>query len=190
MGRRLAVLMYADLADYGAAARTDEQGAQELLRELEEIARPVLRQRHGHRVRSIGEDRLVEFANAVDAVEGAVAVQERVHERNATDPAMPLRVRIGLHLGAAERRGIGVAGEAVDLISRIGPLVEPGGVWLTEPVYVQARGRVPYPLQRLGPRDLHGVRESIALYRVVLPTALDARLGPGEVVPPAGEPGP
>ena len=57
----------------------------------------------------------------------------------------------------------------MEVASRIGPLAEPGGIWLTEPVYVQVRSKVPYQLERLGPRDLRGLREPIAVYHVVLP---------------------
>jgi len=169
MARRLAAIMYTDVAEYSATLQTDESAAFQQLRDLEELLRPTLRNFHGHRVRSIGEDRLAEFSSAVNAVDGAVDLQRRAHERAVDEGASPLSIRVGLHLGDAERRGIGILGGAVEVASRIGPLAEPGGIWLTEPVYVQVRSKVPYQLERLGPRDLRGLREPIAVYHVVLP---------------------
>jgi class 3 adenylate cyclase len=169
MARRLAAIMFTDIVDYAEVARVEEDGALQLVRELERLVRPILEARHGRKVRSIGDDRLIEFPNALDAVECAVELQRRVHDRNVREETRPLRIQVGIHVGEAERRGIGVLGDAVDIASRIGPLAEPGGVCLTEPVYVQVRNKVPYQLERLGPRDLKGVREPIAVYHVVLP---------------------
>jgi adenylate cyclase len=169
MARRLAAIVFVDNADYSTIAQADEAGALRLLRDQESLVRPVLEVHHGHRVRSIGDDRLVEFPSALDAVEAAVDLQRRAHESAVRQGAAPIRIRVGIHLGGAERRGIGVLGGAVSIASRIGPLAEPGGVCLTESVYVQVRNKVPYQLERLGPRDVKGVREPIAVYRVVFP---------------------
>jgi class 3 adenylate cyclase len=188
MARRLAAIMYTDAADYSATARADESAALQLLHDLEEALRPTLRAFHGHRVKSIGEDRLVEFRSAVDAVDGAVDLQRRVHELEVPEGQVPLRVRVGIHVGDAERRGIGILGGAVETASRIGPLAEPGGIWLTEPVYVQVRSKVPYQLERLGPKDLKGLREPIAVYHVILPWI--GATGTPEIRPPPSLPAP
>ncbi|MGP8077695.1 MAG: adenylate/guanylate cyclase domain-containing protein [Thermoplasmata archaeon] len=180
MARRLAAIMFTDIVDYASVAQVDEEGALQLVREQERLVRPILEARHGRKVRSIGDGRLIEFPDPLDAVECAVELQRRVHDRNVRDETPPLRIQVGIHLGEAERRGIGVLGDALDVASRIGPLAEPGGVCLTEPVYVRVHNRLPYQLERLGPRDLPGVREPIAVYHVVLPW-----IGVG--TPPAGD---
>jgi len=188
MARRLAAIMFTDLADYAAIAQVDENEAAQLVHEHERLVRPVLEARHGHRVRSIGDGRLIEFPDPLEAVECAVEIQRRAYDRNLTEETRPLRLQVGIHLGEAERRGIGVLGDAVDIVSRIGPLVEPGGVCLTEPVYVQVRNKVRYQLERLGPRELKGSRAPIAVYRVVLPWVGRANPAGGTAPAPSEEP--
>ena len=40
---------------------------------------------------------------------------------------------------------------------------------VSELVFAHVRNKIPYPLEKVGPRSLKGVREPIEIYRVVLP---------------------
>ena len=111
---------------------------------------------------------LIEFASALDAVEFAVDFQRRAHERNSGD-VPPLSVRIGIHVGDVEGGGTDILGDAVNVAARIEPLAEPGGVCLSNPVYDQIHNKVPYAIEKLGPRTLKGVHHPMEVYRVALP---------------------
>jgi TolB-like protein len=169
MARRLAAIMFTDIAGYTALSQADESRALQLLREQKALVRPILELHHGRQVKSMGDGLLIEFPNALDAVECAVDLQRHVHERNAREGAEPLRLRVGIHLGDVQRLGSDIVGDAVNIASRIEPLAEPGGVCLSEPVYFQVRNKVPYQLEKLGPKNLKGVQEPLDIYRVVLP---------------------
>jgi TolB-like protein/tetratricopeptide (TPR) repeat protein len=179
MARRLAAIMFTDMVESTQLAQKDERSALGLIDEQEKLARPVLVTHHGRWVKSTGDGFLAEFPSALDAVECAVDLQRRVHEHNAREGAHPLRMRLGIHLGDVQRRGADIMGDAVNIASRVEPLADPGGICLSEPVFVQVRNKVPYQLERLGSRSLKGVREPIDIYRVALPWAV-------EEMPPGG----
>jgi adenylate cyclase len=172
--------MFTDIAGFTALAQADEAGALRLLQEQDRLVRPILEAHRGRKVKSIGDGELIEFANVLDAVECAVDLQRHLHEHNAREEARPIRMRVGIHLGDVQRRGTDILGDAVNIASRIEPLAEPGGVCFSEPVYVQVRNKVPYRLEKLGSKNLKGVREPMDLYRVVLPWITEevAREGP------------
>ena len=183
MSRRLAAIMFTDLTGYTELAQADEAGALRLLQEQEKLVRPVLEVHRGRKVKSMGDGLLIEFPDALDAVEGAVDLQRHVHEYNAREGAQPLKLRVGIHLGDVERRGTDIIGDAVNVASRVEPLAEPEGVCLSEPVFVQVRNKVPYQFEKIGLKNLKGVREPIDIYRVLLPWT-SGGTPPGEPAPP------
>jgi len=175
--------MFTDLAGFTQATQANEPGALQLLQEQEKLVQPIVQSHHGRKVKSMGDGLLIEFPNALDAVECAVELQRSVHNFNSEAPNQPLRLRVGIHLGDVEPLGADILGDAVNIASRVEPLADPGGVCLSEPVYVQVHNKVPFPIEPLGPRKLRGVQEPIGIFRIVLPWSSDA-FGRTEVEPP------
>jgi adenylate cyclase len=165
--RRLAAVMFTDLEGYTPLAHSDEVGALALLDAQDRLVDPLLDAHRGRKIKSTGDGILVEFANARDAVECGMAIQRAAREYNTRVGSPPLRLRVGLHLGDVERRGVDIFGDAVNIASRIEALAEPGEVWVSAQVYDQVQHKVPFGLQPIGPRLLKGIREPIQVYRVV-----------------------
>jgi adenylate cyclase len=180
--RRLAAIVFTDIAGYTTLTQADEGGALRLVQEQEKLVRPLLEAHRGRKVKSMGDGLLLEFPNALDAVEWAVDLQRHVHERNAREGVPPFRIRVGIHLGDVERRGTDIFGDAVNIASRVEPIAEPGGVCLSAQVYDQVHNKVPYQIETLGPQRLKGVRDPVEIYRVVLPWGAGTP-APGPVVP-------
>jgi TolB-like protein/class 3 adenylate cyclase/Flp pilus assembly protein TadD len=169
MARRLAAIVFTDIAGYTSLSQTDEPGALRLLQDQERLVRGLLEVHQGRLVKSMGDGLLIEFGNALDAVECAVDLQGHIQHRNAREPPPELRVRIGIHLGDVEGAGSDILGDAVNVASRIEPLAEPGGVCVSEPVYGLVHTKVPFRLERLGLKTLKGVQDPVEVYRAVLP---------------------
>ena len=169
MSRRLAAIMFTDIAGYTPLAHADEAAALQLLKDQEVLFKPILGVHGGRKVKSTGDGLLIEFSNALDAVECGVDLQRQTHERNSRAGATPLRVRVGIHLGDVQGVEADIFGDAVNIASRIEPLAEPGGVCLSEPVFTAIRNKLPYQIEKIGPKNLKGVREPLDVYRVVLP---------------------
>ena len=168
MTRRLAAIMFTDLVGSTQLAQRDEKAALQLLRAQENVVRPTVDQHRGRLVKSTGDGYLVEFGNALDAVECAVDLQRRAFERSSED-RQPLKVRIGIHVGDVESEGTDILGDSVNIAARIEPIAEAGGICLSGPAYDQVSNKVPYTIEKLGPKTLKGVARPIDVYRVLLP---------------------
>ncbi len=180
MARRLAAILFTDLAGSTQLAQADERAALAVLRENQNLAREILPGHQGRLVKSTGDGWLAEFPNALDAVEAAVDFQRRAFERSTQKEGSALRVRIGIHVGDVESEGTDILGDAVNIAARIEPIAEAGGICLSGPAYDQVSNKVPYTLEDLGPTNLKGVARPIHVYRVVLPwTTPVSTVGPG-----------
>ena len=169
MARRLSAIMFTDLEGYTQLSQTDERSALRLLQDQDRLVRTVLANHRGRKVKSMGDGLLLEFPDALDAIECGVDLQRHVAERNAQDGALALPMRVGIHLGDVQRKGSDILGDTVNIASRLEPCAEPGGICLSAQVYDQVRSKVPYRFEKVGPKSLRGVREPFDIYRVVLP---------------------
>jgi adenylate cyclase len=161
--------MFTDMVGSTALAQTDEAEALRLRDEQEQLVRPLFAAHEGREIKSMGDGYLADFDSALRAVQCAIDIQQRLHERNLQSGRSPLSLRIGIHLGDVEARGADIFGDSVNIASRIEPLAEPGGICVTEPVFGQVRNKIPNKLERLPPTALKGLHASIDIYRVVLP---------------------
>ncbi len=167
--RRLSAIVFTDMAGSTELAQRDERAALALIEEQETLARPIVRDHHGRLVKSTGDGLLMEFPSALDAIECAVEFQRQVHARNQTPGTVPLVIRIGAHLGDVQARNDDIFGDAVNVTARVESVAAPGGICVSESLYNQIRNKVSYSLEPLGDQTLKGVREPMAIYRVVLP---------------------
>lgn len=161
--------MFTDLAGFASVTQQDERDALGLIQEQEELATPILAAHHGRTIKTMGDGMLIEFPNALEAVECSVALQQKVHERNEGTHGRPLLLRIGIHLGDVEVRGEDIMGDAVNIASRIEPVAEPGGVCVSGQVFDQVHSKVAFQFEKLKPHPLKGIRDPVELYRVVFP---------------------
>lgn len=168
--RRLSAVMFTDLVGFTTLTQGDEATALRLVEEHNRLLRPIFERFHGREVKSMGDGFLVEFDSALEATRCAVEVQRELHERNTASPeGATIRVRIGVHLGDVVRSDGDILGDAVNLASRLQPLAEPGGVCVSEQVYVQVGNKIPESFERLGPQQLKNVRLPVEAYRIALP---------------------
>ena len=167
--RRLAAIMFTDMVGFTASVQTDEAGALKLLQDQEKLIRSLLKTHAGKEIKSTGDGFLVEFDSALQAVECAIVIQERLQERNLRPVGQPIRLRIGVHLGDVEEREGDIFGDSVNLAARIEPCADPGGICISESVFEQVRNKVANGFEKLEPQVLKNVRFPPEIYRIVLP---------------------
>lgn len=165
--RRLAAIVFVDMAGFTAVANRNEQLALELLEELRALLRPIVQQFQGTEIKSLGDGFLLEFSSTSVAVNCALHAQSVLEERNSRTPSeRRIQVRIGVHLGDIEHQDGDVLGNDVNIAQRVQSLARPGEVWFTEPVYQQVRNQVPKRIYSAGAKPLKHISRPLRLYCV------------------------
>src|SRR5712692_3472833 len=168
--RKLAAIMFTDMAGYTALGQKNESLSLALVEEQRKLLRAVFSRHNGREVKTMGDGFLVEFSNAMDAVRCAYDVQRASREFNISQPGdQRITIRIGLHLGDVVESQGDISGDAVNIASRIQSLAENGGICLTRQVYDQVQNKFDLPLRSLGSRSLKNVSSPLELYKMVLP---------------------
>jgi len=165
--RRLAALMFTDMVGFTTLSQRDEALAMRLLDEQRGIIRPLLAKHKGREIDTIGDAFFVEFASSLEAVRCAVGIQSALKELNGKRPERERNlIRIGIHLGDIIQRGKDVAGDAVNVASRIEPLAPPGGICVTAQVHASVVNKVAYEFVSLGTPALKNVATPIEVFLV------------------------
>ncbi len=168
MQRRLAAILAADVVGYTRLMGRDEAGTLERLTTLrQQVLEPLIAKHHGRIVKLIGDGLLVEFSSVVDATGCALAWQRDVAKHAAdADPEERLVFRIGINLGDVIVENGDIHGDGVNIAARLENLADPGGIYLSEDAYRQARGKLSVAFQDLGEKELKNIAEPIRVYRI------------------------
>ena len=163
--RRLAAIMAIDVVGYSRLMGEDEAGTARAVKEHRDAARPILAALGGRIVKTMGDGLLLEFPSVVAAVEGAIAIQKLMAERNADTPeAKRIVYRIGVNLGDVLIEGDDIIGDGVNIAARIEALCEPGGVLISGAAYEHTRGRIDAHFVDLGEKALKNIERPIRVY--------------------------
>ena len=159
--------MFTDMAGFTLRAQKDEALAMELLEEQRGAVRPLLAKYNGREVKTIGDAFLVEFASSLEAVKCATEIQSTLKKGNEGRPEdKRILLRIGIHLGDVIHVGADVAGDAVNVASRIEPLAAPGGICVSAQVHDSVANKAGYAFETLGMKELKNVARPMEVYRV------------------------
>jgi adenylate cyclase len=160
--RRLAAILAADVVGYSRLMGEDEAGTLAALRgHRTEIFDPVIAERGGRLVKLMGDGALVEFSSVVDAVEAALAIQQRV----AASEDRRIRLRIGVNLGDIIIDGDDIYGDGVNVAARLEALAEPGGICIASIVQESIGNRVETEFADAGEHEVKGVKRPIRVFR-------------------------
>jgi adenylate cyclase len=164
--RRLAAILFADVVGYSRLIGQDEVGTWRRLQSLlRDVVRPYVKAHSGRIVRIKGDGILVEFASAVEAVAGAVALQQAIAQRNAAlADAQRIELRVGINLGDIITNDDDVQGDGVNVAARLEPLADPGGICISATVHEHVRAKLAYPFEDRGERMLKNITDPVRLY--------------------------
>ena len=100
MERKLAAILSADVQGYSRLMGDDEEVTIRTLTAYREVMTSLIQHHHGRVVDSPGDNLLAEFASAVNAVQGAIAIQKELKAKNSELPASrKMEFRIGVNIG-------------------------------------------------------------------------------------------
>src|SRR3954453_20633263 len=167
--RRLAAMFAADVAGYSRLMSQDEAGTLRALAAAREVMDRLIRDHGGRIANTAGDSVLAEFPSAVDAVQCAVAVQEKLAEASAAEREdRRLQFRIGVHVGDVGVRGGDLLGDGVNVAARLEAFAEPGGIAISGAAHGYVRKAVPLAYSDLGEQHVKNIDEPIRTYAVAV----------------------
>jgi len=158
--------MFTDMVGFTALAQQNEEMAMRLLDEQRQIVRPIIFRHSGREVKTIGDAFLVEFASSLEAVNCAGEIQGALKEKIIGDSRTKITLRIGIHLGDIIHVAGDVAGDAVNVASRIEPLAPPGGICVSAQVRDSVLNKTRYTFNSIGTPKLKNVTAPVEVYQV------------------------
>lgn len=130
MQRRLVAILAADVVGYSRLMGDDEIGALSALRQMRsELFAPTVAGHKGKVVKSMGDGWLVEFSSAVNAVNCAMKIQDRLAGHEI------IKLRIGVHMGDVAFEDDDIFGDGVNVSSRLQEIAEPGAVVISDAIF-------------------------------------------------------
>jgi class 3 adenylate cyclase/DNA-binding MarR family transcriptional regulator len=177
--RRLAALFCADVAGYTRLMNADEAATLRLLASHREMTDRLIPQYGGRIANTAGDSILAEFPSAVDALQCALGIQERiaaVHEEVSEERRVLFR--IGLHVGEAMVRDGDLFGDGVNVAARMQARAEPGSVCLSGTAYEFVHRVLPMSFEDVGPQHVKNLDAPIRAYLARPPGQLHSRAIP------------
>jgi adenylate cyclase len=182
--RRLAAILFSDIAGYTAMLQRDEEEGLRKLRRYRQVLEEKARSYNGQVLKNYGDGSLTLFNSAVDAVRCALEIQTILQK----EPVVPLR--IGIHVGDVVLEDGDVYGDGVNLAARVEALGAPGAVLFTERVIHDIRSHPDLQTVSLGKVNLKNVLEPLEVFAlsnegfpVPGPEHLPGRMGMQHPVP-------
>jgi DNA-binding NarL/FixJ family response regulator/class 3 adenylate cyclase len=167
------VFLIADIRGYTMFTQEhgDEAGAR-LAKEFADSVRSGIASRNGELVELRGDEALVSFGSARDAIQTAVELQHGFVDRALKSSDLPLFVGIGLDVGEAVPVEDGFRGGALNLAARLCSMAGPGEILASREVVHLARAIDDVEYSTQGEAKVKGLPEPVPVYRVA-PTSND-----------------
>ena len=160
--------LFADLRDYSRFADTQgDRAAASFSRRTGSWCARRSNGTAGPEIRTEGDSFYVVFPSASAAIRCGLAILAAARAASDEDPARPIHVGIGIHAGETAETAEGLVGSAVNIAARVCAQASAGELLVTDIVRGLTRTALPYGFMPVGTRQLKGIAEPIALYRVV-----------------------
>ena len=166
--RRLAAILAADVVGYSRLIERDETGTLAALKQRRTgILAPLVAEHHGRIVKVMGDGVLVEFGSAVNAVNCAVALQNKMAAANdGIDDDRCIDLRVGINLGDVVVEAGDLYGDGVIIAVRLQAMAEAGGIYVSGSVHEQIGSKLPLAFEDLGSREVKNTTKPVRVFRV------------------------
>src|SRR5215207_11632589 len=165
--RRLAAILSADVVGFSKLLGQDEEGTLARIRALRrDVIEPKVQEHHGRLVKTTGDGFLVEFASPVQAVRGALSIQEALTSAEATQGrSRPFQMRIGINLGDILIEPDGdIYGDGVNVAARLEQIADPGAICISGGVYEVVRDKLAISFEDRGEQQVKNIARPIRVY--------------------------
>ena len=165
--RKLAAILYADVAGYSRLIGVDEDGTTHALRRALTQVDAMVADHGGRVVHHAGDAVLAEFDTSLAALSCAAHLQRRFVTDNAQVASnRRLVFRIGINQSEVIVEDGNIYGDGVNIAARLEALAEPGGICISEVVKTTVGDTLPLQYQSMGERNLKNIASVVRVYRV------------------------
>ena len=191
--RRQLTAMFCDLVgSTSLSGQLDPEDLRDVVREYQKACTEVIQRYDGHVAQLLGDGLLVYFGypvahedDAQRAVCTGLGIIDAIGTLNTSleqDKGVKLAVRLGIHTGlvvVGEMGGEGrqeqlALGETPNIAARIQGLAEPDTMVISDATHRLIHGY--FDCETIGERELRGVAERIAVYRIIQESGVQSRL--------------
>jgi class 3 adenylate cyclase len=151
--RKLTAILSADVIGYSRLMRNDEEATVRDLAACRVLISDIIQQHHGRVVDSPGDNILAEFASVVDAVNGAVKIQEEIKKSNRDIPE--------------DRRMEFRIGDGVNIAARVEGLSAARGISISGTVYEHIKDKLSLGYHYLGEQNVKNIPEPVRVYQIL-----------------------
>jgi len=159
--RKLAAIMFTDIAGFTALSSEDEEAAVLLLDKQRKILKPIVDKHEGQWLKEIGDGLLLSFPSSKKAVLCAIEIQQALKD------IKNLNLRIGIHQGDIMVKGGDIFGDDVNIASRMEPFSAVGGVAISHKVAGDISGSPEFKIKFIGEPNLKGVKQKVKVYCII-----------------------
>ncbi len=167
--RKLAAILYADVAGYSRLTGEDEEGTHRRLSEYLDVVSASIEQHQGKVVHYAGDAVLAEFGAVTEALTSATGIQRELASRNQELPEeRKVEFRIGVNLGEVIVDRDDIYGDGVNVAARLEALAEPGGICISGAVRTVVGKKLDLDYVDMGEQKVKNIEEPVRAYRVVM----------------------
>ena len=156
--RKLAAIMFTDIANFTQITSLDEEKAVELIKIQKSLFYPIVKQFNGSWLKEMGDGLLLSFDSSKNAIRCGIKLQTK--SKNIDD----LNIRIGIHQGDVIISGDDILGDDVNIASKIEPLSATGGIAISEKVLMDLSSSPEFRFKFLGSPKLKGVKQNVKVF--------------------------
>ena len=154
--RKLAAILYADVAGYSRLTGDDEDATHRLLSKYLNFIADTIVSHRGQVMHYAGDAVLAKFEAAIDAGSSATAIQKLLAEQNVDLlDEQKVEFRIGVNLGdVIEDRG-DIYGDGVNVAARLESLADSGGICISDAVRSAVKKKLTLEYEDMGEQSLN-----------------------------------
>jgi TolB-like protein len=148
--------------------RDDEEATVRDLAAHRVLIADIIQQHHGRVVDSPGDNILAEFASVVDAVNGAIKIQNQINKSNKGIPEdRRMEFRIGINLGDVIEEEERIYGDGVNIAARVEGLAAGGGIAISGTVFEHIKEKLSLGYHYLGEQNVKNIPEPVRVYQLL-----------------------
>jgi TolB-like protein/class 3 adenylate cyclase len=166
--RKLTAILSADAVGYSRLMRDDEEATVRDIAAHRVLITGIIQQHNGRVVDSPGDNILAEFASVVNAVNGAIKIQEKIKKSNKAIPEdRRMEFRIGINLGDVIEEDERIYGDGVNIAARVEGLSAAKGVAISGTVYEHIKDKLSLGYHYLGEQNVKNIPEPVRVYQIL-----------------------